>query len=395
MHSLSPHQAPLVVHIIRRLAVGGLENGLVNLINHMPRDRYRHAIVCLTDFTDFQNRIQSPDVPVIALHKREGQDFGTHLRLWKTLRRLRPMIVHTRNLAGLEFLIPAALAGIPGRIHGEHGRDVYELHGTRLKYNLLRRALRPVVHRYIAVSADLAGWLGRVVARDDRVAQIYNGVDIHRFHPRIGPRGEFGPNGFAPSGTVVVGAVGRMQTVKDQLTLVRAFLHLLKTEPSARECLRLVLVGDGPLRDASRRLLREADAEPLAWLPGERNDIPEMMRGFDLFVLPSLAEGISNTILEAMASGLPVIATRVGGNPELVEEGETGRLVPASDPIAMAEAIRSYLADRAQSTRQGQAGRRKVESRFSIEAMVRGYLAVYDAVLNTHARRIPRSLLRG
>lgn len=385
---LEKKQPPLVVHVIHRLDVGGLENGLVNLINHMPPERYRHAIVCLTDYSNFSERIQRKGVPIIALHKRAGQDFGLYRRLWEVFRKLRPAIVHTRNLATLECLVPAALAGVPGRIHGEHGRDIYDLDGSSFKYKLLRRAIRPLIHHHIAVSTDLAAWLVRTAAVGaERVTQIHNGVDMRRFQPRLDRRPPFGPEGFAPEGTWVVGTIGRMQAVKDQLTLVRAFLYLIDHEPDARKRLRLVIVGDGPLREESLHLLREGGAEHLAWLPGERNDIPQIMQCLDLFVLPSLAEGISNTILEAMAAGLPVVATRVGGNPELVQEGETGRLVPPSDPERMAEAIWTYFNDPQQRASHGQAARKKVEGRFSLEAMVNRYLSVYDTVLKAGKER--------
>ena len=381
--SLEKNRPPLIVHIIHRLALGGLENGLVNLINLMPPQRYRHAILCLTDYTDFRNRLQRTDVPVLALQKREGRDFSVYARLWRVLRRLRPDIVHTRNLPALDCQIPAALAGVPGRIHGEHGRDVYDLDGSNLKYNLLRGAIKPLVHCYIAVSADLADWLVYTVgARPDQVTQVYNGVDLQRFHPRVGSRGPLGPRGFASPETLVVGTVGRMEPVKDQPSLVRAFLHLLNTEPGARQRLRLVMVGNGPLREESQKLISAARAEHLAWLPGECADVPEILRALDLFVLPSLGEGTSNTILEAMASGLPILATRVGGNPELVDEGHTGMLVPAAEPVLLAEAIRTYLVDNRKLIRHGQAGRKKIEAQFSIETMVNRYLAVYDAVLD-------------
>jgi len=385
-------EAPLVAHIIHRFAVGGLENGLVNLINATARERYRHAIISLTDYTDFHNRIRQANVPVIALHKREGKDFRTHLRLWRVLRELRPAIIHTRNLPALEFLSIAALAGVRGRIHGEHGRDTYDLDGSSQKYNLLRKAIHPFVSCYTAVSNDLTQWLGQLVGHQ-MVIHICNGVDIHQFYPRTGARLPFGPGGFVRDGTMVVGTVGRMHTVKDQLTLVRAFIHLLQTEPRAREHLRLMMIGDGPLRIEAQKLLVEAGAADLAWLPGERTDIPELMRAIDLFVLPSIAEGISNTILEAMASGLPVIATNVGGNPELVEEGRTGLLVPASDPRAMAEAIRTYLYDPGKLIQHGRAGRKRAAEEFSIESMVNGYMAVYDAVL-ANPRRNGRKLSR-
>lgn len=375
--------APMVAHVIHRLAVGGLENGLVNLINFMPSERYDHAIICLTDSTEFRDRIHRKDVPIIALHKREGQDVGIHLRLWSLFRRLRPTVVHTRNVASLEYVLPAVLAGIPGRVHGEHGRDMSDLDGLNWKYNALRKMVKPAITQYTTVSVDLANWLIETVGvSSDRVRQIYNGVDTQRFYPRVESRRSIGPPEFAPPGTFVIGTVGRMNEVKDQLTLVRAFVRMIEADHPSRRHLRLVLIGDGPLRAESLRLLREADGERLAWLPGERSDIPELMQGFDLFVLPSLREGISNTILEAMASGLPVVATRVGGNPELVDEGLTGTLVPPADPESIAKAIGGYLAEPRRLGLHGEEGRRKVEKRFSMEAMVSAYLDVYDTVLN-------------
>lgn len=383
-------QPPLVAHVIFRLAVGGLENGLVNLINWMPEDRYRHAIICLTESTDFEQRITRRGVPIIELHKRPGHDLGVYRRMWTTLRDLSPDLVHTRNLPALEFLVLAALVSRAGRIHGEHGRDVYDIDGANRKYNILRRVVKRFVHRYTAVSADLAQWLvGTVGVPPSRVHQIYNGVDIKRFCPRQAARQSIGPEGFMKPDSVVIGTVGRMQAVKDQLTLVRAFIHLLQIDPTARESVRLVLIGDGPLRHQAQCLLQQASADVLSWMPGERSDIPLLMQSLDIFVLPSLGEGISNTILEAMACGLPVVATRVGGSPELVEEGKTGLLVPPSSPVEMAQALRSYVTERRLMLRHGQAGRRKVLAQFSPQNMVGGYLATYDAVLHrssAHAR---------
>jgi sugar transferase (PEP-CTERM/EpsH1 system associated) len=376
-------QPPLVLHLIYRLAIGGLENGLVNLINRMPPERYRHVIVCLTDATDFQRRLERDDVRVLALHKRAGHDTRIYAQLWRILHQLRPHIVHTRNLPTMEYAVLAAGAGVPGRIHGEHGRDIYDLDGSKLKYHLLRRLVKPCVHRYITVSTNLADWLVRTVGVGrDKVAQIYNGVDMQRFVPRSNRHQGIGPENFAPPGTFVVGTVGRMEAVKDQLTLVRSFLHLLQTVPHARKRARLVLVGAGPLRDASLQLLRDAGVAHLAWLPGERHDVPAIMQALDLFVLPSLAEGISNTILEAMAGGLPVIATQVGGNPELVDAEHTGMLVPPTDPVALAEAIGTYLDDVERCRLHGLAARQRVEAHFSMQAMVDHYLHVYDAVLS-------------
>jgi len=380
---LDGQRSPLVLHIVHRLALGGLENGLVNLINHMPEQRYRHAIMCLTDSTDFRHRLHRPDVPVMTLRKRDGQDFSVYPRLWRALRQLQPDIVHTRNLGTLECLAVAALAGVRGRIHGEHGRDMYDLHGSRLKYKLLRKLIAPGVDRYVAVSKDLAGWLVHSVGiSPERVTQIYNGVDTRRFHSRVGRRDSLMPANFAPEGAFVIGSVGRMAAVKDHVTLVNAFIRLVATGRREHEQMRLVIVGDGPLRETARELLRAATMDHLAWLPGERSDIPEVMQSLDLFVLPSLGEGTSNTILEAMASGLPVVATRVGGNLELVTEGETGFLVPPGDPDRMARAIETYMIARDLTTRHGRAARRRAEEQFAIEVMVSRYLDLYDTVLS-------------
>ncbi len=360
---------PLIAHVIYRLDIGGLENGLVNLINRIPEDCCRHVILCLTDHTDFRDRIKRRDVEVIDLNKREGHDFRMMWRLWRLFRIFRPQIVHTRNLAALDAVVPAALAGVPLRIHGEHGRDMQDLDGSNVRHRRLRRALFPFVHRIVPLSRDLESYLtDKVGVRRSRITQIYNGVDVQRFHPATEKNGHLTTFGY----------VGRMQAVKDPLTLVRAFIHLLATAPSLRLQVRLLMVGDGPLRQEAVALLEAAGCADLARLTGAREDVPALMRQMDVFVLPSLAEGISNTILEGMATGLPVIATRVGGNSELVEQGATGLLVPPADPEAMARAMLQYATEPALREAHGQAARRAVENRFSMEAMVNAYLQIYD-----------------
>lgn len=377
--------APLVAHVIFRLDVGGLENGLINIINHMPVDRYRHAIVCLSTYTDFRKRLKEPGrVPIVAINKREGKDLAAYLRLWRVFRSLRPDIVHTRNLGTLEGAIVAALAGVPRRIHGEHGWDVVDLHGDRRKYRVLRRICRPFVSRYMAVSEHLAGWLTEQVGiSSQRMEQIYNGVDSTKFHPHGNGREPLPIPGFADTDTVVVGTVGRMCAVKDQVTLAKAYVRLVGASPSAAQRLRLVMVGDGPLLEDVRRIVEAADVHSHVWLPGKRDDVARLLRGFDVFVLPSLNEGISNTILEAMATGLPVVATDVGGSRELVQSGETGALVPAGDSDIMAQAIETYCNSAELRKRHGRAGRRRVKEKFSMQVMVQGYAALYDGVLGT------------
>ncbi|MDP2881157.1 MAG: TIGR03088 family PEP-CTERM/XrtA system glycosyltransferase [Azonexus sp.] len=377
---------PLVVHVMHRFDTGGLENGVVNLINHMPVGAYRHAVIALTEITDFKKRIQRPDVQFFALNKKPGHVIWIYPQLYRLFRQLRPAIVHTRNLAALEAAVPAWAARVPARIHGEHGRDVGDFDGANKKCQWIRRIYSPFVKHYIALSQDLAHYLTNPVGIGaKRVTQIYNGVDAVRFHP-ASERKDIPDSPFNEARLWLVGTAGRMQTVKDQTNLAHAFVLAINTEPSLREHLRLVMVGDGPLRHESLAILEAAGLAELAWLPGERNDIPDIMRGLDCFVLPSLGEGISNTILEAMASGLPVIATKVGGNPELVQEGRTGHLVPAADPGALAQAIINLAQSPDKSRAMGYAGRKRIEAQFSMTAMIDSYQQIYDRLLGRMLR---------
>lgn len=375
---------PLVAHIIYALGTGGLENGLINIINRTPPDRYRHVIICLTNADDFANRITLPGVQVIQLHKPAGQNFRVFWDLWKTLRALRPDVVHTRNLASLEMqLVTLLMPGIK-RVHGEHGRDIHDLNGTNKKYNLLRKAMQPFVHRYIAVSRDLLQWLKSTVAiPEKKLRQIYNGVDAEKFSPRQGRAlvGDLAPPGLLPENAIVVGTVGRLAEVKNQQLLIEAVGYLYTKRPILRGTLRLVLVGDGPLKPQLVDRVKQLGLSDVVWFSGDRNDVPALMQLMDIFILPSLAEGISNTLLEAMASGLPVIATSVGGNVELVEEGVNGRLVPVNNVVAMADAVAELVDDPALRQSMGEKGLALVRTTFNWERTVADYLAVYDTLL--------------
>lgn len=380
-------QPPLVVHIIHELGTGGLENGLVNIINRSPPGRYRHAIVCLTAAREFARRVTAPDVQVIELHKRPGHDLGLYWRLWKTLRTLRPAIVHTRNLATLEMQFVAAL--LPGvkHVHGEHGRDVFDLHGTNRKYNLLRKAARLVVNRYIAVSEDLAQWMIETVGVPAaKVRQIYNGVDPDRFHPRMGARPDVAPSGFLPVDALVLGTVGRLAEVKNQGSLLRAAHQVSQRHPELNARLRVIIIGDGPMVPSLRQQVIDLGMERNVWLAGDRCDIPALLQCMDVFVLPSLGEGISNTVLEAMASGLPVVATRVGGNPELVKDGMNGCLVPVGDDEALATAIAGLCASAERREEMGRNALSRIRASFDWQRTVAEYIEVYDQAVGSISR---------
>ena len=375
-------QRPLVLHVMYRFDTGGLENGIVNLINHMPSDAYRHAVLALTEVTDFRQRIERTDVEFISLHKPPGHGIWQYPKLFKLFRQLRPAIVHSRNLAALEVQAPAWAAGVPVRIHGEHGRDMADLDGNSVIYQQMRRIYKPFVHHYSALSRDLGDYLvNKVQVPPEKITQAYNGVDAEHFYPASeGPRA-IPDCPFDPAQHWLVGTVGRMQTVKDQVMLAHAFVQALVLAPYLRLRMRLVMAGDGPLRAQVQAVLGVAGLDSLAWLPGERSDVADIMRGLHVFALPSLGEGISNTILEAMASALPVVATAVGGNADLVMQGQTGYIVPPANPQAMAHALIELALNPEQARSMGKAGRQRVLANFSMQAMVATYQSVYDQQL--------------
>lgn len=380
MNARADDQRPLVMHVLFSLDVGGLENGVVNLINRMPSALFRHSVVALTHCEPtFCRRVQRDDVQFISLQKPPGHAVRLYPQLFRLFRNAQPAIVHTRNLAALETLLPAALAGITNRVHGEHGWDSFDREGTSQKYRLVRKLYSPLVSRYVALSGQIEHYLtDRVGIAPARVSRICNGVDTVRFRPATG-RQRLDGTPFDDAEGVVIGTVGRLQAVKDQVTLVRA---VALARPHCTNPLRLIIAGDGPLRAEVESEIAAAGLGDITWLAGTRSDVPEVMRALDIFVLPSRSEGISNTILEAMASGLPVVATDVGGNAELVAEGETGMLVPAQDPQAMAHALLRYTADAALRQSHGAAGRHRAEAEFSLDGMVERYGRLYQQLLN-------------
>jgi sugar transferase (PEP-CTERM/EpsH1 system associated) len=372
--------APLVAHLIYRLDFGGLENLLVERINRMPAHAYRHAVICLTDYTDFARRISKPGVELYALHKQPGLSLGTHAALFKLLRRLRPAILHTYNLSAIEYAPVGLLAGVGARINGLHGRDASDPQGRNPKHRLLRRLMLPFYDCCYANSADMEAWNRKVIkvpAHKSRM--LANGIDAERFRPL--EDGETRPDfGFGP-GCTVIGTVGRVQDVKDHATLVDAFALLRARLPQQAGKLRLAVVGDGPLLPALREKVRALGLEDQVWLPGARNDVPDILRGFDIYAISSIAEGTPGSVLEAMLTNLPAVGTRVGGVPEVIADGVTGQVVPPRDPEAMAAAFERYVLDPDHARAHGAAGRTRVLTHYSMPAMVAGYQALYDSLL--------------
>jgi sugar transferase (PEP-CTERM/EpsH1 system associated) len=367
-----------IVHVVYSFAIGGLENVIVQLINRLPADEFEHIVLSLTTISDFKNRITQPGVQFIELNKPPGHAVPLYPKIYRLLRQLRPDVLHTCNLAALELTPLAWLARIPLRVHAEHGWDAHDPHGANPRYRTLRRLYKPFVSHYVTVSQDLAVYLREAIGVPAaRQSLIANGVDTDVFSPATGTLPAVPGCPFTPGQYWLVGTVGRLQTVKNQPLLARAFVHMLQHHPEAAERARLVIVGEGPLRQAVQDILGSAGLQHLAWLAGARDDVAAIMRTLDCFALPSQAEGTSCTLQEAMACGLPVVATAVGGTPDLVEEGITGYLVPSEDANALAQALWRCYSDPSTSQAFGATARARALANFGLAGMVQRYQALF------------------
>ena len=291
--------------------------------------------------------------------------------LTRWFRSLQPDVVHTHSGAWLKAARAAAHAGVPRIIHTIHGlHDVEPWFGPALKrfaarYTAVTAAVSEPLHHYLRDQVGLPA---------DRLCTILNGVDTDAFVP--GPRsGAIRQSYSLPSETVVVGHVARFSPVKDHQTLVRAFATLTRSRPEAF----LALAGDGPLRPAVERLTNELGISHRVAFLGHRTDVLSVYRDIDVFVLPSLAEGTSMSILEAMACGVAVVATAVGGTPDLLADGAAGMLVRPGDADGLAGALDRVVGDAEVRARFAQAARSRAMARYSHADMLNAYERLYGA----------------
>ncbi|MEC5387219.1 TIGR03088 family PEP-CTERM/XrtA system glycosyltransferase [Uliginosibacterium sp. H3] len=368
-----------IAHVVYSFKAGGLENVIVQLINKLPAERFEHVVIALTECSEeFARRIEHKDVRFISLQKPPGQIFGMYPRLWRLFRELRPDVLHTCNLAALEVTPVAWLAGIGRRVHVEHGWVVADPDGSNKRYRLMRRLYRPFVTQFVAVSRQLRDYLsGPIGVPPERVALVPNGVDTERFHPADADEPK--PDAWPFAGDAwVVGTVGRLDPVKNQKLLIDACAQLVAGDDEAKRRLRLVIVGEGEERAALTRRLMETGMSERAWLPGSRSDVAEMLRVMDCFVLPSIAEGTSCTLQEAMASGLPIVATAVGGNPDVLEHGRCGVLVPSGKVDELAHALSRCLHADPGMAELPAIARRTALAQHALTIMVDAYENLFD-----------------
>jgi sugar transferase (PEP-CTERM/EpsH1 system associated) len=360
-----------VYQIVLRLGCGGLEKMVVHLARALDPGQYRVTVCCLEDPGELAAELHGSHVPVVSLGKH-GFSPSTVARLARRLRREHVRIVHTHNPgAHLYGTVAAKMAGVPAVVHTRHGPRV---DAARSSF-FFRRWLSNWTCSAVGVSQDTAQLLVQSAGiAAEKVTMIANGVPIPRIRPedRAAVRGELG----IPEGAPTIGIVARLSPEKEHRTLLTAFAHLTKTVPAAH----LLIVGDGPLRNALETQVLEAGIARQVHLTGFRTDVDRMLAAMDVFVLCSSFEGTSLTLLEAMGAGLPIVATAVGGTPEVIGSPANALLVPARDAEALSRALVAALSQPDATRAMAARAQARMKAHYETESMARQYEELYRRV---------------
>lgn len=365
-----------IMHVIRSLGTGGTEGGLRKLLIGLDPDIFEQTVCTV---------LQAPPVEpqsgarTLSLTLPPGTGGLLLPRFMQVFLRERPHIVHSRNWGTIEAVPAARLARVPVVVHSEHGLDVHTIKQQLWRRRVFRRACFRWSDRAFTVSQGLKDYyvqhLGRAA---ERMQVISNGVDTEHFRPDRQARESVRRQLDIGADVLVVGTVGRLDPVKDHRTLFRAAeMAIVK---GAR--IRLVIVGDGEERARLEADIRSRPAlREFTVFAGEQQDPAPWLNSFDVFALPSLAEGMSNTLLEAMATGVAPVASLVGGNAEVIVEGQSGLLFPAGDAGALNGCLTKLAFDASLRHQMGLEARLRVERYFSLQAMLRNYAQLYGDTL--------------
>ncbi len=372
-----------VAHILSSFALGGAERVALDLAASQVEAGYRVTAVSLAPAPDgpMASELQAAGAGVARVARpRPGVDPTLVLRLARWLSANGVDLAHTHNRHALIYGAPGAWMAGAAVVHTKHGNNPRG--GKRL---LASRLAGRCVDAFVAVSPETAAFARqRREVAESRLCVIPNGIALERFRPDPAARGRLRAElGIGPE-CWVAGTVGRLATEKNQALLLRAAAPLVG--PGAR----LVVVGDGPLLPALSQLASSLGIAPFVHLLGARRDVPDVLNALDVFVLCSDTEGLPLVLPEAMATGLPVVSTSVGGIPTVIEEGETGFLVPAGDEGALRERLANLRTHPDLCRDCGTLARRAATARFSSERMRRDYLELYARVLSGRPRRSSR-----
>ncbi|MGB9662819.1 MAG: glycosyltransferase [Moorellaceae bacterium] len=365
-----------VLHIIPNFGPGGAERLVVDLMEATDKERFEVAAVSLypESGTILEKVIKEKGLQVYFLNKHRGLDLRMIPRLYRLFHTFRPDVVHTHLYVLRYALLPSLLCRVPVRVHTVHNVAQKEVDRVGKLVHWIAFRLGNVVP--VSISREVANTVRAVYGRDIHTPVIYNGIPTARFITNAGQ------DNTKKGRDVVLLHIGRFAPQKNHLLLIEAFALAVKEHPT----MQLWLIGDGPLRPAVEKTVVEMGLEGTVLFLGIRDDVPKLLADSDVFILPSDWEGVPLTVLEAMAAGKPVVATAVGGVPELVEDGVTGILVPPRNPEALAQGILRLAKDPHLRQRMGKAARERALERFDIARTAREYEALYLRLLKECGR---------
>jgi len=371
-----------IMHVIDSFGTGGTEEGIRKLLSGLDPATFEQIVCTVAPTPQPEART---GIRVISVGRPSGGRQVLVGRLKRMFDQERPHLVHSRNWGAIEAVPAARWAGVHAVVHSEHGLESNTIARQPWRRNVVRRLCFNWADRVFAVSQSLRAYYAeQLPIAPDRIRVIPNGVDTERFRPQMDARKAVRQKLKLTPEAMVVGTAGRLDPVKDHRTLFRAVELVL----SQHVPVQLVIVGDGPERAALEADVRARSLlSGRALFVGERSEVASLMNGLDVFVLPSLAEGMSNALLEAMAVGIASVATRVGGNPELVEGGISGLLFEAGDTQALAGYLKALALDPLWRHSLGLAARKRVEGSFSLERMLGSYTQLYEDVLGHRRTR--------
>jgi sugar transferase (PEP-CTERM/EpsH1 system associated) len=376
------------MHVLNRWATGGTET-VVSRITQRLGDGFEH-VICSVHRPASEAPPCPPSVKLLSLERETGSRNLLLVELVKIMRREKPDVVHSRNWGTIEAILAGKLAGIPAVIHSEHGRNIDTMNSLPWRQRYFRSLCYAFADELFAVTDELKEFyltqLGRAATR---MHVLENGIDVDFYRPDSASRHAIRERLRLSENTVLVGSVGRFDPIKNLDSMLIAADRLLATGAD----IQVVLIGDGPERTKIEAIIQSsARLAGNTVLPGHVSNVNEWLTAFDIFVLPSLSEGSSNTLLEAMASQVACIASSVGGNTNVLQNGVSGRLFPPRDVAGLTSILSELVANSDYRRDLARGARIRVEQRYSLQRMLNDYRHLYENALEGARNRRARQL---